>query len=78
MLKLWMISVYFLKSCCGSFLKSSMNLLQFASVVYVLLVWPQGMWDLNFQSRYWTLNLFTEKQSLNHSIAKEVPNFCIF
>ena len=42
MLKLWMISVYFLKSC-GSFLKSSMNLLKFASVVYVLLVWPQGM-----------------------------------
>ena len=46
MLKLWMISVYSLKVyCCGggSFFKSSTNLLQFASVVYVLVFWPQVM-----------------------------------
>ena len=38
---------FFLK--CGPFLKSFLNFYNIASVVYVLVFWPWGLWDLSSQ-----------------------------
>ena len=41
---------------------------------YVLVFWPQGMWDLSFLTRDWTHNPYTGRWSLNHWTTREVPS----
>ena len=53
----------------GPFLKSLLNLL----LLYVLVFWPQGMWDLSFWTRDWTCTPCIGRQSLNHWTTREVP-----
>ena len=40
---------------------------------YVLVFWPQGMWDLSSLTRDQTCTPFIGRQSLNHWTAREVP-----
>ena len=56
----------------GPFLKSLLNLLQYC-LFYVLVFWPQGMWDLSSPTRNWTGTPCIGRQSLNHWTAREVP-----
>ena len=40
---------------------------------YVLVFWPQGMWDLRFLTRDQTRTPCIGSRSLNHWTAREVP-----
>ena len=40
---------------------------------YVLVLWPQGMWDLNSLTRDRTCTSCIGRQSLNHWTTREVP-----
>ena len=40
---------------------------------YVLVFWPQGMWDLSSLTRDHTCSSCIGRQSLNHWTAREVP-----
>ena len=40
---------------------------------YVLVFWPQGMWDLSSPTRDPTRSPRTRRRSLNHQTAREVP-----
>ena len=42
-------------------------------LVYALVFWLQGMWDLSFPSRDRTHTLCIGRQSLNHWTTREVP-----
>lgn len=44
-----------------------------AFVVYVLVFWPGGLWDLSFQTRDWTLTPCIGRWNLYHWISGEVP-----
>ena len=46
-------------------------------LLYVLVFWPRGMWDLNSPTRDPTHNPCIGRWSLNHWIAREVPPFQI-
>ena len=41
---------------------------------YVLVFWPQGMWDLSSLTRDRTRTPCFGRRSLNHRTAREVPN----
>ena len=45
------------------------------NIIYVLVLWPWGMWDLSCWSRDWTSTLCMGRPSLNHWTAREVPTF---
>ena len=40
---------------------------------YVLVFWPQGMWEFSCPTRDWTCTPCTGRRSLSHWIAREVP-----
>ena len=44
---------------------------------YVLVFWPQGMWDLSSPTRDQTCVPCIGRQILNHWTAREVPNFLL-
>ena len=58
---------------CGPFLKSFIEFLTILLLVCVLVFWSWGMWNLISPSRDWTCTRF-QRRSLNHWIAREVPN----
>ena len=45
---------------------------------YVLVFWPQGMWDLSSLTRDRTLSPCIGRQSPNHWTAREVPKVTLF
>ena len=47
-------------------------------LLYVLVFWPLGLWDLSSPTRDWTLPSCIERQSLNHWTTRDVPNFFFF
>ena len=42
-------------------------------LLYVLVLWPLGMWDFISLSRDWIHTPCTGRRSLNHLTAREVP-----
>ena len=54
--------------------KPLLNLLQYC-LFYVLVLWPQGMWDLSSLTRDWTHIPCIGRRSLNHWTARSVPSF---
>ena len=62
---------------CGSFLKSSLNLLQYC-FCYVLVLWPRGMCDLSSLTRGGTHTRCTGRPTLNLWTTREVPSHQIF
>ena len=42
-------------------------------LLYVLIFWPQGIWDLSSLTRDQTRAPYIERQSLNHRTTREVP-----
>ena len=42
-------------------------------LLYVLVFWPRGMWDLSSLTRNWTRIPYIGRQSLNHWTTREVP-----
>ena len=57
---------------CRPFLKSLLNLFHIASVVYVLVFWPQGMWDLSHPIRDQTHTSCIGRQSLNDWTTRDI------
>ena len=59
---------------CGTFLKSSLNLLQYCFCCLCSgFFWLEGMWDLSCLTRNPALTFCTGRQSLNHWTTRKVP-----
>ena len=58
---------------CEPFLKSLLNLLQYASALCFVFFWPRCMWDFNSLTRGQTHTPCIGRQSLNHWTTREVP-----
>ena len=56
------------------FLKFFIEFVTVLLLFYVLVFWPQGMWDLNSLTRDSTCTLCIGRQSLNHWTAREAPS----
>ena len=68
--------ILFLKTFfwCGTFLKSSLSLLQYCfSCLYSGFFGLEGMWDLSCLTRNPALTFCTGRQSLNHRTTRKVP-----
>ena len=55
--------------------------IEFVTIVflfYVLVFWPQGMWDLSSPTRDGTHTPYIGRQGLNHWTAREVPTVIHF
>ena len=59
------------------FFKSLLNLLQYCFCFYVLVFWPQGMWDFSSPTRDRTCTPRVGRQSFNHWTAREIPQYFI-
>ena len=42
-------------------------------LLYILIFWPQGIWNLNSPTRDWTFSPCIGRKSFNHWTAREVP-----
>ena len=47
-------------------------------LVYVLVFWSRGMWDLSSLTRHRTYTLCIGRRSLNHWTAREVPKHVLY
>ena len=59
------------------FLKVFIEFVTALLLFHVLVVWPQGMWDLSALTRDWTYIHCTGRQSPNHWTAKKVPKYLL-
>ena len=44
-------------------------------LIFVLVFWPQDMWDLSSPTRDWTCTPCIGRRSLNHWTARDVPKY---
>ena len=58
---------------CGPFFKVFIEFLTISFLFYVLVFWPQGMWDFSSPTRYWTCTPCIGSQSLKHWTTRKVP-----
>ena len=58
---------------CGPILKSLLNFVTTLLLFYILVFWPQGIWDLSSLTRDRTCTPCIGRRSLNHWTAREVP-----
>ena len=65
--------IYLFIFWCGPFLKSFIEFVTILLLFYVLVFWPQGMWDLSSPTRDRTRTLCIGRLRLNHWTAREVP-----
>ena len=59
--------------CVWTIFKVFIEFVTILLLFYVLVFWPQGMWDLSSLTRNWTRTPFIGRRSLNHWSAREVP-----
>ena len=57
---------------CGPFLMVFVEFVTIRFLFYVLVFWPQGMWDLSSPTRDWTHTSCIGRQTLNHWATREV------
>ena len=58
-----------------TFLKVSIEFVTVLFLLYSLVFWPRGMWDLSYLTRDWTHTPGTGKWSFNHWTTREVFAF---
>ena len=67
-------TTFFLTFCwCGPFSWVFIEFFAILLLFYVLVFWPQDMWDLSSLTRDWTCTPCIGRWRLNHWVTREVP-----